>query len=282
MFAQSYIKIPGAMAFSSLRHSVNALKPASSPSNWALNVLSSPLSPRKRVIHIEKEMFSTNAKQTLSQQEVLKPLVVCGPSGVGKGTIIDKYMTDPKYRGSEKFGFTVSHTTRKPRPGEEDGIHYHFTSIPSIKAAIQSNKFLEFAEVHGNWYGTSIESLSFVQDKDEKIPLLDIDVQGVKNIKEWQTNQDLGENGPELGLPKLEAKFIFISPPSLETLKGRLVARGTETPESLEKRSRNALAELQYGEEQGNFDHIIINDDLDEACAAFSNAIDELYGNHLP
>jgi guanylate kinase len=258
------------MAFSpSLRHA--SLRPSS---NWALNVLSSPLSPRKRALSIEKEMFTgKTAGQTLV------PLVVCGPSGVGKGTIIEKYMKE--YNGSERFGFTVSHTTRKPRPGEVDGVHYHFTDVPTIESAIQSNKFLEFAEVHGNWYGTSIASLSFVQDQEEKLPMLDIDVQGVKNIKEWQKNQDNGENGPELGLPKLEAKFIFIAPPSLETLKRRLNARGTETPESLEKRTNNAIAELEYGSEEGNFDATIVNDDLDQACADFDRAINELYGNEI-
>lgn len=212
-------------------------------------------------------------------EKTLKPLVVCGPSGVGKGTIIEKYMKE--YGGSEKFGFTVSHTTRKPRPGEVDGIHYHFTDVPSIRAAIQSNKFLEYAEVHGNWYGTSIASLSFVQDKEDKLPILDIDAQGVRNIKEWQKNQDVSENGPELDLPKLEAKFIFISPPSLDILKERLTARGTETPESLEKRTKNAVAEVTYGSEEGNFDAVIVNDDLDQACADFSRAIDELYENQI-
>ena len=219
-------------------------------------------------------MFNNKA-----MEQTLKPLVVCGPSGVGKGTIIEKYMKE--YGGSEKFGFTVSHTTRKPRPGELDGIHYHFTDVPSIRAAIQSNKFLEYAEVHGNWYGTSIASLSFVQDKEDKLPILDIDAQGVRNIKEWQKNQDVGENGPELGLPKLEAKFIFISPPSLDILKERLTARGTETPESLEKRTKNAVAEVTYGSEEGNFDAVIVNDDLDQACADFSRAIDELYENQI-
>jgi len=223
-------------------------------------------------MNIEKEMFSTKA----STITTLKPLVVCGPSGVGKGTIIEKYME--KYGGSEKFGFTVSHTTRKMRPGEIDGIHYHFTDIPSIKAAIERNEFLEFAEVHGNWYGTSLKSLSFVQDAENKLPLLDIDVQGVKNIKAWQKNQDLGNNVPGPGLlPHLEAKFIFIAPPSLDVLKGRLVARGTETQESIDKRTNNAIAEVNYSLEDGHFDAIVVNDDLDQACIDFGRAIDRLY-----
>lgn len=262
------------MAFSpSLRRPFRAI---GSSSQWALSVLSSPLSPRKRAsINIEKEMFSDKSRT----EETLKPLVVCGPSGVGKGTIIEKYMKE--YGGSEKFSFTVSHTTRQPRPGEEDGVHYHFTDVTSIRAAIQENKFLEYAQVHGNWYGTSMASLSYVQQEENKLPILDIDVQGVRNIKQWQKNQELGENSPDLGLPQLEAKFIFIAPPSLDILKERLAARGTETEESLEKRTKNAIAEVAYGSEEGNFDAIIVNDDLDQSCADFSRAIENFYVNEL-
>jgi len=245
----------------------------------ALNVLSSP-TPRQRSINIDKGMFTTNSNikttnPATDMNSTIKPLIVCGPSGVGKGTIIAKYMEE--LNGSDKFGFTVSHTTRSPRPGEVDGIHYHFTTVPSIKDAIQRNEFLEFAEVHGNWYGTSLKSLSFVQDVENKMPLLDIDVQGVKNVKAWQRNQNLGEN---LGVPgpNLDAKFIFIAPPSAETLKERLVGRGTETAESLEKRTKNALMELDYGSEEGNFDAIIVNDDLEKACLDFKNAIEDIYG----
>lgn len=257
--------LPHAMSFNPVLK-INRLR-------TALNVLSSP-TPRQRSINIDKGMFSTS---TSINNKTLKPLVVCGPSGVGKGTIIAKYMEELP----DKFGFTVSHTTRSPRAGEVDGIHYHFTTVQTIKAAIQRNEFLEFAEVHGNWYGTSLKSLNYVQDVEQKLPLLDIDVQGVKNIKEWQRNQNLKENSLQqeinLSVPKLDAKFIFIAPPSAESLKERLVARGTETPESLEKRTKNALMELDYGSEAGNFDAIIVNDDLEKACADFKNAIEEIY-----
>jgi guanylate kinase len=267
-------QLPSAMSFNPLIN-INRIR-------TALNVLSSP-TPRQRSINIDKGMFSTNLSiktvttkpTTNTNMNTIKPLIVCGPSGVGKGTIIAKYMEE--LNGSDKFGFTVSHTTRSPRPGEVDGIHYHFTTITSIKDAIQKNEFLEFAEVHGNWYGTSLKSLSFVQDVDNKMPLLDIDVQGVKNVKAWQRNQNLGENVGVPG-PNLDAKFIFIAPPSAETLKERLVGRGTETAESLEKRTKNALLELDYGFEEGNFDAIIVNDDLEKACLDFKNAIEEIYG----
>lgn len=89
-----------------------------------------------------------------------KPVVFCGPSGVGKGTLIDMLM---KRFPNEQFGFSVSHTTRNPRPGEVNGQHYHFTSVDEIKKEIDAGKFVEYAEVHGNYYGTSIASVESVQ-----------------------------------------------------------------------------------------------------------------------
>jgi len=231
-------------------------------------------------IKIQKNIFSSNSAE--EQKQLIRPLIVCGPSGAGKGTIIGKYMSD--YGGSDKFAFTVSHTTRKPRPGEIDGVHYHFTDADSIKAAIYRNEFLEYAEVHGNTYGTSLESLSHVQETENKQPILDIDIQGVKSIKAWEKDHENGnESSIEVGkyddLPELDAKYVFIAPPSLEILKERLVARGTETQESLEKRTKNAIAEMEYGMEEGNFDAIVINDDLDKACQNFSDIIDRLYAS---
>lgn len=243
----------------------------------ALNVLSSP-SPRQRSTNIDKGMFrntSSKPSPSGSSTNVLKPLIICGPSGVGKGTVIGRFMEE--MNGAEKFSFTVSHTTRAPRPGEQDGVHYHFTTVPEIKEAISKQEFLEFAEVHGNWYGTSLKSLQTVKDVHGKLPLLDIDVQGVKNVKAWQRNQSEGIENPNVDLPQLDAKYIFIAPPSVEALKQRLVGRGTETPETLERRTKNALEELRYGSEEGNFDAIVVNDDLDQACIDFKKAIEKLY-----
>jgi len=245
---------------------------------WALSALSAPnpdpMPSRQRPIRIETSMFgSSSSTPKQHDDKTLKPLIVCGPSGVGKGTIIEKYMSE--LGGKEKFAFTVSHTTRNPRPGEVNDVHYHFTDIPSIKSSIARDEFLEHAEVHGNWYGTSLKSLSFVQEAENKLPMLDIDIQGVKSIKAWEEKQSLGEVSDDI--PKLDAKFIFVAPPSLDTLKARLSARGTETPESLERRTKNAFDEVEYGMEEGNFNAIIVNDDLDEACQRFSDAIDEVY-----
>ncbi|KAL7524834.1 hypothetical protein ACHAXR_000736, partial [Thalassiosira sp. AJA248-18] len=239
-------------------------------------------------------------------RSALQPLVVCGPSGVGKGTIISRFMEgknteDSMPSGIPKFGFSVSHTTRQPRDGEIDGVHYHFVSreymLEKIKAV---SFFIEHAEVHGNLYGTSFQSISDVanvvsdSDNTNQQCLLDIDVEGVRSMKEFQSRQQeemknesiLGKEGSSQHLftknesstlPELNAKFIFIAPPSLDVLRERLVGRGTETPETLERRFQNAKSELEYGMQPGNFDAIVVNDDLDKACAEFEKVVKEMY-----
>mmetsp|Transcript_7194 Transcript_7194/g.10301 ORF Transcript_7194/g.10301 Transcript_7194/m.10301 type:complete len:280 (+) Transcript_7194:195-1034(+) len=199
-----------------------------------------------------------------NNNKATSPLVVCGPSGVGKGTIIQKYMEE--LGGSDHFGFTVSHTTRDPRPGEVHGIHYHFVGKEYMKYSIQRGQFLEHAEVHGNYYGTSRQALEDVVQQHGKRCILDIDVQGVKRLKEMESETS-----------SLQPKYIFIAPPSLEKLKQRLVDRGTETVESLEKRTANAQAEVDYGMEEGNFNCIVVNDDLEQACQDFDKAIRSFY-----
>ncbi len=146
-----------------------------------------------------------------------------------------------------------------------------------------NNKFLEHASVHGNLYGTSFESLLFLEGEG-KLPLLDIDVQGVKKIKECQEEQqqhrqqqqhDISlDEAPEF---ELQAKYIFIAPPSLDLLLQRLVSRGTETEESIQRRTKNAVAEMEYGMTEGNFDAIVVNDDLDQACKDFNDVINSFY-----
>eukprot|EP00594_Rhizosolenia_setigera_P012988 CAMPEP_0178955134 /NCGR_PEP_ID=MMETSP0789-20121207/9419_1 /TAXON_ID=3005 /ORGANISM="Rhizosolenia setigera, Strain CCMP 1694" /LENGTH=236 /DNA_ID=CAMNT_0020636697 /DNA_START=195 /DNA_END=905 /DNA_ORIENTATION=- len=216
-------------------------------------------------------------------KNVLRPLVICGPSGVGKSTIISHYMKN--YDLGAQFGFTTSHTTREPRPGEVDGVHYHFISREKMEKHISQGHFLEHANVHGNLYGTSFEAMKKVEQTDQKICLLDIDVQGVKNIKRFsleqqeQQHQQLFHNLPDSMIVK--GNYIFIAPPSLEVLLGRLQDRGTETPESLKRRTDNAKSELDYGLQEGNFDYVIENNDLEAACEAFDNAIKALYPEFL-
>ncbi|GAB2267003.1 Guanylate kinase 2 [Dionaea muscipula] len=173
-----------------------------------------------------------------------KPVVITGPSGVGKGTLISKLMKE----FPSTFGFSVSHTTRAPRENEVNGVHYHFTERSLMEKEIQEGKFLEFASVHGNLYGTSVEAVEVVADAGKRC-ILDIDVQGARSVK----------------ASSLEAIFIFICPPSFEDLEKRLRARGTETEVQIQKRLQNAKVELEQGRSPGLFDRILVNDDL-EAC----------------
>lgn len=229
-----------------------------------------------------------------SSATTTSPLVVCGPSGVGKGTIISRFMEGKNAENSRlpKFRFSVSHTTRQPRPGEIDGVHYHFVTREFMLEKIESGSFfVEHAEVHGNLYGTSFQAIFDVSNAESC--LLDIDVEGVRSIKEFQSRQQREmKNKPILGggrstqqylsnesgtLPELDAKFIFIAPPSVDVLRQRLAGRGTETPETLERRFLNAKAELDYGMHPGNFDGIVVNDDLDQAFADFEKIVEEMY-----
>mmetsp|Transcript_37140 Transcript_37140/g.90282 ORF Transcript_37140/g.90282 Transcript_37140/m.90282 type:complete len:197 (-) Transcript_37140:107-697(-) len=184
------------------------------------------------------------------------PVVFCGPSGVGKGTLIDLLMK----KFPDAFGFSVSHTTRGPREGEVNGKHYHFTTVDNIKKEIDAGKFVEYAEVHGNYYGTSIASVESVQ-KEGKICVLDIDIQGVMKVKE----------------SSLSPRYLFISPPSMQQLEDRLRGRGTETEEAIKKRLGNANKEMEYGQGEGNFDRIFINNDLDETFATMAKEFKEWY-----
>ncbi|XP_049392991.1 guanylate kinase 2 [Solanum stenotomum] len=175
---------------------------------------------------------------------VEKPIVISGPSGVGKGTLISELMKE----FPSMFGFSVSHTTRAPREKEQNGFHYHFSDRSVMEREIKDGKFLEFASVHGNLYGTSVEAVEVVADAGKRC-ILDIDVQGARSVR----------------ASSLDAIFIFISPPSFEELEKRLRARATETEEQIQKRLRNARAELEQGKSSGLFDHILVNDDL-ESC----------------
>ncbi|KAJ2512492.1 guanylate kinase [Coemansia sp. RSA 2049] len=173
-----------------------------------------------------------------------RPIVVFGPSGTGKSTLLKRLFADyPK-----EFGFSVSNTTRKPRAGEVDGRDYHFLTNEEFLAAIARNEFIEHAEFSGNRYGTTIQAVKDVADSG-KTCILDIDVQGVKSVK----NTDLG------------ARFVFIAPPSAEELERRLRSRGTDDEASILKRLQTANSELEYGNQEGTSDIKIVNDDLDSA-----------------
>lgn len=173
-----------------------------------------------------------------------RPLVLCGPSGVGKSTIVGRITKD----FPDAFGFSVSHTTRKPREGEVDGVSYHYVDQDTMEKLIEDDEFIEHATFSGNTYGTSKAAVQSVVEQG-KICILDIDTQGVIQIKKTDLNP----------------LFVFIKPPSMEELEKRLRGRKTETEESIQKRLSVAAAEMEYGEEEGNFDLIIVNDNVEAA-----------------
>jgi len=166
-------------------------------------------------------------------------VIISAPSGAGKSTLIARIMKkDPRY------SFSVSTTTRSPRESEKDGINYYFKERKEFEIMIENDEFLEWAEVHGNLYGTTKKEVDRIHTA-EKIPLFDIDVQGAKNLRE-----------------KIAGVFVFIVPPSMEELKRRLLSRSTDSPETIELRIRNASAELAYA---GIYDYVIVNDSLETA-----------------
>lgn len=178
-----------------------------------------------------------------------RPIVLSGPSGGGKSTILTRAMQE--YPNS--FAFSVSHTTRQPRAGEEHGKHYYFTEKEKMQEMIKNNEFLEFATFSGNTYGTSKKTVLEIENSG-KICVLDIELQGVRNIKNSH----------------LDARYILIRAPSIKLLEERLRARGTETEESLSKRLQHASEDLVEIEKNPTlFDKVIVNDDLERAYKEF-------------
>ena len=165
-------------------------------------------------------------------------MVVTGPSGVGKGTLISALR--------ERFPqlqLSVSATTRPPRPGEVDGRDYHFLSPEEFDRRVERGEFLEHATYAGNRYGTPRSELERAK---ESPLLLEIELQGARQVREQ--------------LP--DATQVFIAPPSIEALRGRLAGRGSDSPEQIESRLTRALEEL---EAQQEFRHVVVNDRLERA-----------------
>ena len=164
-------------------------------------------------------------------------VIISGPSGVGKDTIIDALKArhhDPEYQ------YVITCTTRAPRPGEVDGVDYHFLDREAFLRLRADRQLLEANEVHGNWYGSPRDQVREAVSRGQHA-ILKIDVQGAQRVKE-QVSQ---------------AVLIFVVPPSLETLFSRLRARATETADELELRQRNAAIELAR---QDDYDHVVVNE----------------------
>ncbi|KAG2201106.1 hypothetical protein INT46_007492 [Mucor plumbeus] len=185
-------------------------------------------------------------------QTAAKIFVISGPSGSGKSTLLKRLFNE--YPST--FGFSISHTTRKPRVGEVDGKDYHFVEKDDMIKEVEEGKFIESATFSGNMYGTSIKAIEDVV-ADGKVCMLDIDMQGVQSVKKTSLNP----------------KYIFVQPPSFEILEERLRGRGTEKEEAILARLAASRKELEYGAIPGAYDSVIINDDLENAYSSLKKAI---------
>lgn len=181
-----------------------------------------------------------------------KLIIIAAPSGSGKSTLAKMLFED-----FDELRFSVSATTRSPREGEQDGVHYHFLSKEEFQQKIDAEDFLEWEEFYnGTRYGT-LRSEVDKKLKTGYFILLDIDVKGAVNVKQIYGDDCLS---------------LFIQPPSLKVLKQRLESRGTENEYSLGLRLERASEELEYAD---RFDQIIINDDLDAAYAQLKHTVTE-------
>ena len=167
-------------------------------------------------------------------------IVIAAPSGGGKSTVLSRVFEEV-----QGLLFSISHTTRPPRKGEENGREYFFVDSGRFRSLVAQNAFLEWAEVHGNLYGTSRGELDRARALSRDL-VLDIDVQGAEQVVKSHP----------------AALTIFLRPPSLEVLKARLKGRGTDSEASLSVRLRNAEIELARA---GEFQHVVVNDDLETA-----------------
>lgn len=186
-------------------------------------------------------------------------VIISGPSGVGKDTIIDALRERPR---DPDYHYVVTCTTRAPRPGEVDGVSYHFLDRAAFLAMRDSGGLLEANEVHGNWYGTPRAEVADALVAGHDV-ILKIDVQGAQQVKERVE----------------EALLVFIVPPSLETLFARLRARATETADELEVRQRNAAIELAR---QEDYDHVVVNEtgQVERTAETIHRIIDETHRLH--
>ena len=181
-----------------------------------------------------------------------KLFLVSAPSGAGKSSLIDAVLASAN-KSDLPLELSISYTTRSPRKGESNGIQYFFISEEDFLDKKNSNFFLEHAEVHGNWYGTSVDFVKSKLSSGVNL-ILEIDVQGFRQINNLSLNYD----------------SIFILPPSIQSLEERIKTRGDEDLEAINLRLKNAIEELAYANE---YKHIIINDSFDDAEKELFNII---------
>lgn len=181
------------------------------------------------------------------------PIVITGPSGCGKSTLLATLFT----RYPQSFAFSVSHTTRVPRQTEQAGRDYHFVDRSQFEAMRGRGEFVEWAEFSGNLYGTSRHALDDIFSRG-RTPVLDVERQGVLSLKGALKN----------------ARYVFVKPPSIDSLRSRLTARGTESEESMQRRLETALGDMQWAEENiSAFDSIVVNDCVEQAYSELESFI---------
>jgi guanylate kinase len=168
-------------------------------------------------------------------------VIISSPSGAGKTTLCNRLRKE-----FPLLAFSVSHTTRKPRIGEQDGREYHFVDVERFKGMVATQAFAEWAEVHGNFYGTSLREIEIARENKAGGILFDIDYQGARQIR--------------AKVP--EAVAVFILPPSMEELERRLRSRASDDEATVQKRLAKARLEI---ENYGLFDYLVVNDDLERA-----------------
>lgn len=176
-------------------------------------------------------------------------ILISGPSGTGKGTVCD--LLRQKH---PEISYSISATTRQPRPGEQDGINYYFYTKEKFREMIDQGQLLEWAEVYGNFYGTPKQKVLDRLEAGEDI-LLEIDTQGALNVMKVMP----------------EGLFIFLLPPSLEELAARLKGRGTETEESLHRRLGAAVDEIKLATK---YRYVVVNDKVEDAEETIANIIE--------
>lgn len=177
-------------------------------------------------------------------------IILTAPSGAGKTTIAHELL-----RQIPELAFTISVTTRAPRPGETDGKDYYFITVDEFKKKVAADAFVEHEKVYeGKYYGTLHSELERIW-QDHKFPLRVVDVKGAETLKKYFGNKALS---------------IFVRPPSIEVLKQRLIIRDADDPKSMEERLRRALKEMEY---ENNFDHVVENKDLKTAIAETAELI---------
>lgn len=181
-------------------------------------------------------------------------IVLSGPSGVGKKTVVDAILAQ-----SDRYVVSISATTRKPRAGEQEGKDYHFLSIRQFRKRIQENGFVEWAKVHGQYYGTPTKNVELARKHQQHL-ILEIDVQGGMAIKNRYGDQAL---------------LFFILPPTFEDLVIRLKKRGTESEEEIQKRMETAKLEIKYANE---YDYRVINDQAERAATEIVQIVESVEG----